>query len=165
MKPPRILVAGVGNVLLGDDGFGVEVVRALANRALPEGVRVVDFGVRGFDLTYAILDGYEAVILVDATHRSGPPGTLYVVEPDPSVPSEALLDTHGMTPERVLHLVRAMGGEPPLLRLVGCEPATFGDEDEPVMGLSGPVAAAVAPAVQLVEDLVARLGRGEAAHA
>jgi hydrogenase maturation protease len=165
MKPPRILVAGVGNVLLGDDGFGVEVVRVLANRALPEGVRVVDFGVRGFDLTYAILDGYEAVILVDATHRSGPPGTLYVVEPDPDVPSEALLDTHGMTPERVLHLVRAMGGEPPLLRLVGCEPATFGDEDEPVMGLSGPVAAAVAPAVQLVEDLVARLGRGEAARA
>src|SRR5581483_3861800 len=79
----KVLVAGIGNIFLGDDAFGVEVVRALAQRALPENVRVVDFGIRGLDLTYALLDGYEAVIMVDAAPRGGRPGTLYVIEPAP----------------------------------------------------------------------------------
>jgi hydrogenase maturation protease len=165
MTPPRILIAGIGNVFLGDDGFGVAVVQRLAARTLPEGVRAVDFGVRGFDLTYTLLEGYDAAILVDAAHRDGPPGTLYVLEPDPAAPdAEDALDTHGMTPARVLDLVRAMGGVAPLLRVVGCEPATFGD-DEPTVGLSEPVEAAVDAAVGLVEELCAHIQRGGAAHA
>ena len=80
-RPARILIAGIGNIFLGDDAFGVEVARRLVRRRLPDGVRVVDFGIRGLDLTYALLDGYEAVILVDAAPRGGPPGTLYVLEP------------------------------------------------------------------------------------
>ena len=161
-SPVRILVAGIGNVFLGDDGFGVEVVRRLAARELPEGVRVMDLGVRGFDLTYALLDGYDAAILVDATLRSGPPGTLYVIDPDRAgSPASEAIDTHAMTPARALSLVRMMGGEAPLLRLVGCEPASLGDEDAPGIGLSPPVVAAIEPAVRLVEELVARIQRGE----
>src|SRR5438270_10803156 len=82
MTRPRVLVAGIGNIFLGDDAFGVEVAQRLAQRPLPAGVRVVDFGIRGLDLTYALLDGQDAVILVDATLRGGPPGTLYVIEPE-----------------------------------------------------------------------------------
>src|ERR1700734_1751902 len=99
MTPPRILIAGIGNIFLGDDAFGSEVARRLAARPMPDGVKVVDFGIRGFDLTYALLDGSDATILVDATPRGGPPGTLYVIEPDPGEarePEEAdlLIQTH-----------------------------------------------------------------------
>src|SRR6202030_732892 len=78
----RILIAGIGNIFLGDDAFGVEVVRRLAARKLPDAIRVVDFGIRGFDLAYALMEGYEITILVDATPRGGQPGTLYTIEPD-----------------------------------------------------------------------------------
>src|SRR5580658_7980152 len=113
MNRPPILIAGVGNIFLGDDAFGVEVVRRLAQRELPPEVRVVDFGIRGLDLTYALLDGYETVILVDATPRGGPPGTLYVLEPTQEGFSETdtpLIQTHGMDPVKVLRLVAALGG-------------------------------------------------------
>src|SRR5438552_8768464 len=114
MTPARLLIAGIGNVFLGDDAFGVEVAQRLAQRALPEAVRVVDFGIRGLDLTYALLDGYEAVILVDETPRGGPPGTLYVLEPARGAPLEAgeaevSIEMHSMDPVRVLRLAAAMG--------------------------------------------------------
>ena len=159
MKQSRILVAGVGNIFLGDDAFGVEVAQRLAERPQPEGVRVVDFGIRGFDLAYALMDGFDLAILVDAMPRGDLPGTLYVLEPDleeletyPDQP--CVLDTHGMDPLNVLRLVRIMGGQPGPLRVIGCEPAVLGTEGDPVMGLSEPVQAAVAEAVRLVESLI-----------
>jgi hydrogenase maturation protease len=157
--PPRVLVAGVGNIFLGDDAFGVEVVRELRRRPHQAGVRVVDFGIRGLDLVYALLDGYEAVILVDATPRAGPPGTLYVLEVDPPGPEEAdptdvAVEGHNLDPARVLRLVSAMGGTVRRLLLVGCEPGPPGDVEEMAAGLSEPVRAAVGPAVERVERLV-----------
>ena len=165
MTQPRILVAGVGNIFLGDDAFGVEVAQRLARRPLPDEVRVVDFGIRGLDLTYALLDGYEAVILVDAAPRGGPPGTLYVLEPDRTAPpgrrTGVPIETHDMDPVKVLRLAAAMGGQVERLLLVGCEPATPADVEEMQAGLSDPVRAAVDEAVALIESLVARLLRGE----
>jgi hydrogenase maturation protease len=153
---PRLLIAGIGNIFLGDDGFGVEVVRRLASRSLPAHVLVVDFGIRGFDLACALVDGYGGAILIDAIHRGGPPGTLYVIEPE--VPAEGAvpsgLEAHGLDPVRVLGLTRAMGEVCPWLRLVGCEPLTFGSAEEPRMELSAPVQAAIDEAVRLVESLV-----------
>jgi hydrogenase maturation protease len=153
MSAPRLLVAGLGNVFLGDDAFGVEVVGRLAGRPLPEGVDVVDFGIRGLDLAYALLDGYDAAILVDATRRGGPPGTLYLLEPDPAA-GGSTADAHGMDPAAVLRWVREVRGSLPWLRLVGCEPATLDSEDGR-MELSEPVRAAVGEAVRLIESLVA----------
>src|SRR5437868_1453516 len=158
---PRVLIAGVGNVFLGDDAFGVEVAQRLARRPLPDGVRVVDFGIRGLDLTYALLDGYEAVILVDAAPRGGRPGTLYVIEPAPSAEAVPPVEAHGLDPATVLRLAAAMGGRVGRLLLVGCEPAPFDEADEMRMGLSDPVRAAVDEAVPLVESLVGKLLRGE----
>ncbi|MGW3954722.1 hydrogenase maturation protease [Streptomyces sp. NPDC004752] len=154
----RVLVAGIGNVFLGDDGFGVETARVLAGRPLPRHVEVVDVGVRGVHLAYQLLDGYDTLILVDATARGGPPGTLYIIEHD-SVPTAdpagAPLDGHRMTPDAVLALLGTLcagtGGRPPRRTLVvGCEPACVAER----MGLSGPVSDAVPQAVQLVEDLL-----------
>jgi len=161
MNPPRILVAGVGNIFLGDDAFGVEVVRELLRRPLPDEVRVVDFGICGLDLVYALLDGYEAVILVDATPRGGKPGTLYVLEVEPPAPTEAgpaelTVEGHNLDPVRVLRLAAAMG-RVRRLRVVGCEPGPPGDVEEMAAGLSTPVRAAVGEAVALVESLVAQL--------
>lgn len=166
MMQPRILIAGVGNIFLGDDAFGVEVAQRLARRPLPEGVRVVDFGIRGLDLTYALLDGYETVILVDAAPRGEPPGTLYLIEPPreglPAVGGAgALIETHGMDPVKVLRLAAAMGGSVGRLLVVGCEPAPLAEADEMQMGLSEPARAAVDEAVLLIEDLVRMLLRGE----
>ncbi len=166
MTRQRILIAGIGNIFLGDDAFGVEVAQRLAHRHLPEEVRVVDFGIRGLDLTYALLDGYEAVILVDAAPRGGPPGTLYVIEPARGEPAEAgedgvLIETHSMDPVKVLRLVEAMGAEVGRLLVVGCEPAKVEDLDDMQMGLSEPVRLAVDEAVRLIEALTARLLSGE----
>lgn len=166
MNGPRVLIACVGNIFFGDDAFGVEVARKLSGRGLPDGVRVVDFGIRGLDLTYALLDDNQAVILVDATPRGGPPGTLYVIEPDVSSVSEAggggqIVETHGMDPVKVLRTVAAMGGKVDRLLLVGCEPSTPPEDDDMRDGLSGPVRAAVDEAVVLIEALAARLLRGE----
>jgi hydrogenase maturation protease len=154
-----VLIAGIGNLFLGDDGFGCEVARRLSARSLPQDAQVVDFGIRGFDLTFALLENYDGVILLDITRRGGAPGTLYVVEPDlaalPTLDGAAVtLDLHGMDPTRVLALVRAMGGALSWLRLVACEPASLGDGDDVAVGLSPPVEAAVDGAVALVEDLL-----------
>ena len=154
-----ILVAGVGNIFLGDDGFGVEVVRQFAQRPQPPQVTVADFGIRGFDLAFAILDGYDTTILVDALAHGGQPGTLYVLEPrlDSDTPLPAGVEGHGLDPACVLQLVRALGGEPGDLRVLGCEPATFGPEGEGQMGLSAPLQAAIKPALTMLEDLIGEL--------
>ncbi|MFF9035601.1 hydrogenase maturation protease [Streptomyces sp. NPDC014892] len=159
---PRTLVAGIGNIFLGDDGFGVETVRRLTERDLPDHVEVVDIGVRGVHLAYQLLDGYDTLILVDATARGGAPGTLYVIEhddptqeaPNPS-PGAPALDGHRMTPDTVLALLHTLcvgtGAEPPRrVLVVGCEPASV---DERV-GLSPPVSTAVPEAVRLIEELL-----------
>jgi len=145
----RVLVAGVGNIFFGDDGFGVEVSRRLSQRALPDGVKVRDFGIRGLDLTYALLEGWDAAILVDALPRGGDPGTLYVLDPEAGA-SPPVLDPHAMHPARVLAMARELGTTPPILRVVGCEP---GVAEEMQVGLSPVVAAAVDPACALVEQL------------
>ena len=154
------LIAGIGNIFLGDDAFGCEVLKHLGQRAWPENVRVVDFGIRGFDLAYALLDGPDLAIFVDATPRGGTPGTIYVIEPDlgelDAVDSGAMaVETHGMNPLKVLSMVHSMGGKLSKVMLVGCEPETFGPE-EGLMGLSESVAAAVPEAVKIVESLVAK---------
>lgn len=153
-----ILVAGIGNIFLGDDGFGVEVVRRLKTRKLPEYVRVVDFGIRGFDLVYALQDGYETTILIDACPHGGAPGTLYVIEPELKAPDNpeiqsAVVEAHAMNPASVLQMARAMNIEVKNMLLVGCEPLTLGGE-EGEMGLSAPVSGAVDEAVRLVESLI-----------
>lgn len=163
---PRVLVAGVGNIFLGDDAFGVEVVQRLARRPQPHGVRIVDFGIRGLDLAYALLDRYVAVILVDATPRGGRPGTLYVLEPESTRTESAvgevpLMDPHNLDPERVLHLVAALGGPAQRFIVVGCEPEVPGHDAEMPAGMSTPVQAAVDEAVLLVESTVARLVNGD----
>jgi hydrogenase maturation protease len=155
----RILIAGVGNIFLGDDAFGCHVVRRLSERPWPDGVRIIDYGIRGVDLAYALQDEYDALILVDAYRHGSTPGSLCVIEPklDPGPASgEMSLETHGMGPLNVLRWVQSTGGRLPLLRLVGCEPATFGP-DEGRLGLSEQVEAAIEPAVGLVAALVADL--------
>jgi hydrogenase maturation protease len=148
----KILIAGIGNIFLGDDGFGVEVARRLSECDFTGGVRVQDFGIRGYDLAYALLDGYDLTILVDAAPRGSSPGTLYVIEPEINQETVAL-DAHAMNPVSVLQLARSMGTVSGKLLLVGCEPATLGGE-EGHMGLSEPVAAAVEQAATLVRKLV-----------
>ena len=165
MMQPNILVAGIGNIFLGDDAFGCEVSRRLSQRKWPENVRVVDFGIRGFDLAYALLDGYDLTILVDATPRGDVPGTVYTIEPELdeveiSSTQGPLVATHGMDPVKVLGMVQSMGGQLKRVLLVGCEPETFGPE-EGQMGLSEPVEAAASKAVTLVESLVEEACHGQ----
>jgi len=155
----RILVAGVGNVFLGDDGFGVALADRLARAGLPPGVEVVDFGIRGMDLAYAMQDGYDAVVLLDATPRGQAPGTLYVIEADVDDDGELEFQAHGLDPATVLALVRALGGRPPRTLVVGCEPRTrmTVDDEELVAELTEPVRLALGEAEQLVRSLLADL--------
>jgi hydrogenase maturation protease len=159
MSPKRVLVAGVGNIFLGDDGFGVEVVRRLAGRELPEGVEVADFGIRGMDLAYALQDEYEVVVFVDALPRGEKPGTVYLLEPEIEEDGEVALDTHGMDPVNVIKLSRALGARPARTLVVGCEPQTVVDYEDMVMELSDPVRAAVEEAVKVVESLVEKINK------
>ncbi len=163
MSQPSILIAGIGNIFLGDDGFGCEVVGRLGGRAWPDNVKVFDFGIRGFDLMYALLDGHDVTIFVDATPRGNEPGTLYTIEPAlaeiENIEGGAMIDAHSMDPMKVLGLVKSMGGKFKKILLVGCEPATFGPA-EGQMGLSEAVAAAVPKAVEMVELLVAKVLSG-----
>jgi hydrogenase maturation protease len=159
-KLPRILIAGIGNIFLGDDAFGVEVARRLSTRELPQNVRVTDFGIRGYDLAYALLEGFDTTILVDACPRGHPAGTLYVIEPDLNdlggpEEQQCAVEAHSMNPLNVLRLASSMG---PLKRvlLVGCEPATLGPE-EGQMGLSVPIEAVLDEAVKLIESLVQKI--------
>ncbi|WP_348264287.1 hydrogenase maturation protease [Telmatobacter sp. DSM 110680] len=162
---PTILVAGIGNIFLGDDAFGVEVVRRLMSRNLPAQVRVADFGIRGLDLAYALQDNYETTILIDAFPHGQSPGTVSVVEPDQeeitAAPS-ALVEAHSMHPLNVLRMAAAMNGTLNRVLLVGCEPESLGG-DEGFMGLSKPVEAAVEEAASTTEALIRRLLGGESA--
>jgi hydrogenase maturation protease len=164
----KILVACVGNIFLGDDGFGVEVARSLARRALSPDLVVKDFGIRGFDLAYTLLEPWEAIILVDALPRDDAPGTLYIVEPDlsrmgdPSAPSMEM-NPHSMDPVRVINLALTMGPILAPIFVVGCQPNDFGDELDGRMGLSAPVQAAVEDASNMVEELVIKIKIGSTA--
>ena len=156
---PKILVAGIGNIFLGDDGFGVEVVRRFLNRGMPAEVRAVDFGIRGLDLAYALQDGYETTILIDAYPHGQVPGTVSVVEPDEeelAASPNNFIEPHSMHPLNVLRMARGMNGTLNRVLLVGCEPAFLGGE-EGSMGLSEPVEAAVDEAVNAIEMLVRRI--------
>jgi hydrogenase maturation protease len=159
MQPKRVLIAGIGNIFFGDDAFGVEVARRMAERALPEGVRVVDFGIRGLDLTYALLDPWEAVVMVDAMPRGGPIGTIYVLEPelDPTGMAGTAVEPHAMNPLDVLRTARELGSRIERVLLVGCEPSPCALEDDMRMELSEPVAAAVEEAITVIESLVTKL--------
>jgi hydrogenase maturation protease len=167
MTSTKILIAGIGNIFLGDDAFGSEVARRMAGHTLPDGVRVTDFGIRGIDLTYALLEDFDAAILVDATPRGGTPGTLYVIEcrPDEGAldtsAAHPVIDAHSMDPLKVLRLASALGKTPQRILVVGCEPATFGSEEDPAMGLSEPVEAAVGEAILLIDSVVDRLLSGQ----
>jgi hydrogenase maturation protease len=154
----RILVAGVGNIFLGDDGFGVEVALALSKRQLPENVSVKDFGIRGFDLAYALLDPWDAVIIVDALPRGQAAGTLYVVEPNLAAASaETAINPHGMDPVHVLNLAASQATITAQVLVLGCEPQDFGDELEGRMGLSARVQAAVPEAAKMALELADRI--------
>jgi hydrogenase maturation protease len=159
----RVLVAGVGNIFLGDDGFGVEVARRLAFAELPDWVRVADYGTSGMHLAYDLADGYTATILIDAAPRGGAPGTLTVLEverehrPEPAamaggaLQGSRMFDAHGMQPDVVFGVLDMLGADAGRILVVGCEPASLDDG----IGLSEPVAAAVDEAVRVVKTLVA----------
>jgi hydrogenase maturation protease len=154
-------VAGIGNIFLGDDGFGVEVAKRLSTNEFGREVKVVDFGIRGFDLAYALQDGYETTVLVDAYPHCQEPGAVSLIEPDLSKLDEVqqgVVETHGMNPLNVLRMAKTMNGSLKKVLLVGCEPATFGGE-EGQMGLSGPVAAAVDEAVRMIASVVSKILR------
>ena len=156
-----ILIAGIGNIFNGDDAFGVEVARRLKQRPLPLEVHVIDFGIRGIDLTYALLDGYGAAVLVDTAQRGESPGTISIVDlsevaSEPTFDDDFMFSPHELDPAKVLRSVAALGGSCEEIFLVGCEPLTFGGE-EGLMGLSVPVAAALDIAVRTVEELADQL--------
>jgi hydrogenase maturation protease len=167
----RILIACIGNIFMGDDGFGVEVAQQLLRRKAgryPEGVEVVDFGIRGIDLAYTLLDEYDVLILVDVLSRGDEPGTLYLVEPDLSWINQETgveaarvgLDAHSMDPLKVLAFARMLCARPVRTLLVGCEPSVLhANEDylDMQIGLSLPVQAAVDEAVKMVDSLVEQL--------
>jgi hydrogenase maturation protease len=162
MNGPRVLIAGIGNIFLGDDAFGCEVDRRLAARPQQDGVRVIDFGIRGLDLAYALLDPYDAAILVDAMPRKEAPGTLFVIEPAPANPDDPTAvglgaETHRLDPVKVLRLAGTLGSPVRRMFVVGCQPGPPGDVHDLAAGLSEPVRAAVDPAVRLIESLVAGL--------
>jgi hydrogenase maturation protease len=170
----KVLVAGVGNIFLSDDGFGAEVARRLSGEPLPEGVTVTDFGIRGVHLAYELMGGYDLAIVIDTAQRGGPPGTLYVIEPsieepasaagghqDEGMPGAPLIDAHGMEPGAVLSLLRTLGGDDIRLLVVGCEPASL-DEG---MGLTKAVEGAIPEAVRLVREVLDREVAGDRAEA
>lgn len=155
----RSLVAGVGNIFLSDDGFGVEVVKELSQRTLPDGVELTDFGIRGVHLAYQLMDGYDLLILIDAVRRDQPAGTLFVIEPDVGAATAALevavgdgvmplVDAHGMEPGAMLSVLDQLGGNVKQVVVIGCQPANL---DEGI-GLSPEVAAAVPAAASLVVE-------------
>ena len=155
----RVMVAGIGNIFLTDDGFGSEVARKLAGGPLPDGVSVVDYGIRGMHLAYDLLDGYDALVVVDALPGKGSPGDLSVLEIGPDDLGEGELDAHGMAPVAVLASLGSLGASLPRTYLVGCQPADVGEG----MGLTPAVAAAVDGAVELVHEVLGeRLGRSVA---
>ena len=161
----QILVAGVGNAWLQDDAFGGEVARRMEAEGVPSGVTVMDFGTGGLDLAYEVMRGYDALVILDASRHGGEPGTLYVIEPDrdeiaPEIVDGEMIDPHGMDPATMLRFVRATGGWPGKVVVIGCEP---GEVDEVGLGLTPPVEAAVDRALELVGTTIEEL-RGDAAY-
>ena len=155
----KILVAGVGNAWLGDDGFGGEVARRLERIDLPEGVAVMDAGTGGLDLAYEVMRGYDALVILDVSRQGGEPGTLYVMEADEdSVESQIedgeLINAHGMDPHTVLRFVKSVGAWPGRVVVIACEPTEVG---EMRWGLSDEVGRAVDRAVELVVETIAEL--------
>ena len=147
-------MAGIGNIFLGDDGFGPEVIRHVPEQVASPRVRVVDYGIRGMHLAYDLLDGCEALILVDALPNRGTPGTVHVFEADhETLTAQVGLDAHAMDPAAVFASLAALGGTAPYTVVIGCEV----DNVDEGMGLTGAVAAAVPDAVNAIEDVVARL--------
>ncbi len=162
-----ILVAGVGNSWLRDDGFGGEVARRLEQRGLPEGVAVMDAGTGGLDLAYEVMRGYDALVILDVSAQGGEPGTLYVIEPDEDSIKGAIEDgetinPHAMDPHTVLRFVKSTGAWPGRVVVIACEPA---DVDDVGWGLSGPVKEAVDRAVELVLETIDELRAEPAQHA
>jgi hydrogenase maturation protease len=153
----HVLVAGIGNVFLSDDGFGVEVARRLAQRTLPEGVRAADFGIRGIHLAYELLEGYDALVLIDAVPMGRAPGTLALVEPEQVAtdPEGPAFDAHTMSPGAVLGMLATFQADVGRIVIVGCEPATVAEG----MGLSAPVSEAVEVAVDLLDEVLADICR------
>lgn len=153
---PRILIAGIGNIFLADDGFGVEVIRRMSVRSLPEGVCLRDFGIRGLDLAYALNEPWDLVILVDALPRGETAGTVFVLEPareDLEVGLQTGIQTHGMDPVQAIRLAKSLGEIPQRVLVVGCEPADLGGEDG-AMGLSPEVEGAVDTAIETILQFV-----------
>jgi hydrogenase maturation protease len=159
MHERQILVAGVGNTWLRDDGFGGEVARRLRERPVPGGVSVADFGTGGLDLAYEVMRGYDALVLVDVSRQGGRPGTLYVMSVDEAdvaaAPTDGeMIDPHGMDPQTVLRFVRMVGGWPGRVVVIACEPVVV---DDVGLGLSREVEAAVDGAIELVLEQIAEL--------
>jgi hydrogenase maturation protease len=155
----NILVAGIGNAWLRDDGFGGEVAKLLGERELPQGVHVIDFGSGGLDLAYEVMRGYDALVLIDVSRQGGEPGTLYVMEADPEdvdgqIEDGQMLDPHGMDPQTVLRFVKYVGGWPGRVFVVACEPEVVEDVG---FGLSDSVSGAIARAADVVLETVAEL--------
>jgi hydrogenase maturation protease len=158
-RTKQILVAGIGNAWLRDDGFGGEVAKVLSDRELPPGVSVMDFGTGGLDLAYEVMRGYDALILVDVSRQGEPAGTLYVMEADADevdgkIEDGQMLDPHGMDPQTVLRFVKYVGGWPGRVFVVACEPEVVEDVG---FGLSEPVRGALARAADVVLETVAEL--------
>jgi hydrogenase maturation protease len=148
----RVLIAGVGNIFLGDDGFGVEVARRLACELWSKDVTVTDFGIRGVHLAYEVIAGYDLVIIVDTVSRGAAPGTIYVIEPElESARCGSVSDSHDMVLDNVFAMVRTLGDSlPPRVLIVGCEPADFGEK----IGLSELVSCAIPNAIRAVREIV-----------
>lgn len=166
MSPERqrqILIAGVGNAWMGDDGFGGHVAKALTEAEPPAGVTVLDFGSGGLDLAYEVMRGYDAMVLVDVSRQGGDPGTLYVIDPDPAeiqpIEDGEVVSPHGMDPKTVLRFVKTVGGWPGRVVVIACEP---GDVEGMGLGLSPTVEAAVGRATDLVLETVNELLTDEA---
>src|ERR1700744_5299455 len=157
----RTLVAGVGNIFQRDDAFGVEVVRLLAERPRPDGVKVADFGIRGVHLVYELLDGCDLFVLVDAAQRGYAPGTVTVLEVEPASTASpsGVMDAHGLAPDQVFAMLDSMGGRPGRSLVVACEPADVSAG----MGLSEPVREALPHAVRAVERILEQVQRKEGA--
>jgi hydrogenase maturation protease len=146
-----VLIAGIGNAWLKDDGFGGEVIKRLTERELPDDVVVLDFGTGGLDLAYEVMRGYDALILVDVSRQGGDPGTLYLMEPDrdeiaAGIEDGEIIDPHSMDPQTVLRFVKTVGGWPGKVVVIACEP---GPVEEMGLGLSDSVRAVVDRAADL----------------
>jgi hydrogenase maturation protease len=161
----QILVAGIGNAWMADDGFGGHVAKRLGERELPDGVAVFDFGIGGLDLAYEVMKGYDALVLVDVSRQGGEPGTLYVIEPDPAeitpIEDGEVISPHGMDPKTVLRFVKAVNGWPGKVVIVACEPSQVEDMG---LELSEIVSGAVDRAADLVVETCVEL-QSEAAYA